>query len=123
MEEQLQSQAEGILGYWAYILISGVAFLLFRSSIEAISESIIVFWGKDLNTDDFVILDGRPARVVRVGLWKTTFFVYEVGTANGKPYVKSGNKLQIQNTEVKHHIIEKPLPMLDLSKWEGKDDK
>ena len=70
-----------------------------------------------------MILDGRPARVVRVGLWKTTFFVYEVGTANGKPYVKSGNKLQIQNTEVKHHIIEKPLPMLDLSKWEGKDDK
>ena len=123
MEEQLQSQAEGILGYWAYILISGVAFLLFRSSIESISESIKVFWGKDLNTDDVVILDGRPARVVRVGLWKTTFFVYEVGTANGKPYVKSGNKLQIQNTEVKHHIIEKPLPMLDLSKWEGKDDK
>ena len=123
MEEQLQSQAEGILGYWAYILISVVAFLLFRSSIESISESIKVFWGKDLNTDDVVILDGRPARVVRVGLWKTTFFVYEVGTANGKPYVKSGNKLRIQNTEVKHHIIEKPLPMLDLSKWEGKDDK
>ena len=123
MEEQLINQAEGFLGYWVYILLSGIAFLLFRSTIESIAESIKVFWGNDLNTDDVVILDGRPARVVRVGMWKTTFFVYEVGSANGKPYVKSGNKLQIQNTEIKHHIIEKPLPMLDLSKWEGKDDK
>ena len=123
MEEQVQSQIESILGYWVYILISGIAFLLFRSSIESIAESIKVFWGKDLNTDDVVILDGRPARVVRVGIWKTTFFVYEVGSANGKPYVKSGNKLQIQNTEIKHHTIEKPLPMLDVSKWEEKSDK
>ena len=81
-----------------------------------------MFWGKDLNTDDVVILNGRPARVVRVGMWKTTFFVYEVGTANGKAYVKSGNKLQVQNDKLKDQVIEKPLPMLDLSKWEKKDD-
>ena len=123
MEEQLQAQAEGILGYIAYFLLSGMVLILAKSTLESIVDSIKVFWGKDLNTDDVVILNGRPARVVRVGMWKTTFFVYEVGTANGKPYVKSGNKVQIQNTEVKHQIIEKPLPMLDLSKWEEKSDK
>ena len=123
MEEQLQSQAEGILGYIAYFLLSGVVLILAKSTLESIVESIKVFWGKDLNTDDVVILNGRPARVVRVGMWKTTFFVYEVGTADGKPYVKSGNKLQIQNDKLKDHIIEKPLPMLDLSKWEGESDK
>ena len=122
MKEEIQKQAEGILGYIVYFVLSGVALLLLKSTIESMVESIKVFWGKDLNTDDVVILNGRPARVVRVGVWKTTFFIYEVGTANGKPYVKSGNKLQIQNDKLKEHIIEKPLPMLDLSKWEKKND-
>ena len=122
MEQELQKQAEGILGYIVYFLLSGIVLILAKSTLESMVESIKVFWGKDLNTDDVVILNGRPARVVRVGMWKTTFFVYEVGTANGKPFVKSGNKLQIQNDKLKEQVIEKPLPMLDLSKWEKKDD-
>ena len=119
-EEQLKSQAEGILGYIMYFLLSGIALILAKSTLESMVESIKIFWGKDLNTDDVVILNGRPARVVRVGMWKTTFFVYEVDTVDGKPYVKSGNKLQIQNDKLKEQVIEKPLPMLDLSKWEKK---
>ena len=38
--------------------------------------------------------------------------------ANGKPFVKGGTKVQIQNDKLKDHIIERPLQMLDLSKWE-----
>ena len=121
-EEQLQSQVEGFLGNWIWLLISGVALLLFKSTIENIVEGLKVFLGKDLNTDDVVVLDGRPARVIRVGIWKTTFFAYDIGTANGKPFVKGGTKLQIQNDKLKDHIIESPLQMLDLSKWEDKDD-
>ena len=121
-EEQLQSQVEGFLGNWVWLLVSGVALLLFKSTIETIVEGLKVFIGKDLNTDDVVILDGRPARVIRVRIWKTTFFAYDIGTANGKPFVKGGTKLQIQNDKLKDHIIESPLQMLDLSKWEDKDD-
>ena len=120
MEEQLQAQAEGILGYIVYFLLSGIVLILAKSTLESIVESIKVFWGKDLNTDDVVILNGRPARVVRVGMWKTTFFAYDIGTANGKPYVKGGTKIQIQNDKLKEQMIEKPLQMLDLSKWEEK---
>ena len=121
-EEQLQSQVEGFLGNWVWLLVSGVALLLFKSTIETIVEGLKIFLGKDLNTDDVVVLDGRPARVIRVGIWKTTFFAYDIGTANGKPFVKGGTKLQIQNDKLKDHIIESPLQMLDLSKWEEKDD-
>ena len=120
-EEQLQSQAEGILGYIMYFVLSGVALLLVKSTIESLVESIKVFMGMDLNTDDVVILNGRPARIVRVGMWKTTFFAYDIGTANGEPYVKGGTKIQIQNDKLKDQIIEKPLQMLDLSKWKEKD--
>ena len=121
MEEQLQQELEGILGNYLWLFITGLLFLLFKSTIESLVEGIKVFLGKDLNTDDVVIIDGRPARVVRVGMWKTIFFVYEVGTANGEPYVKGGNKVAIQNDQLKVHIIEKPLPMLDLSKWKEKE--
>ena len=119
-EEQIQKETENILGYLAYFVLSGVALLLLKSTMESMVESIKVFWGKDLNTDDVVILNGRPARVVRVGMWKTTFFAYDIGVANGEPYVKGGTKIQIQNDKLKDQIIEKPLQMLDLSKWKEK---
>ena len=122
-EEEIQKQAEGLLGNWVWLLITGVAFLLFKSTLEGITEGLKVFLGKDIQTDDVVILDGRPARCIRVGIWKTTFFAYDIGTAEGKPFVKGGTKLQIQNDKLKDHIIERPLQMLDLTKWEEKSDK
>ena len=117
----MQLQMQSLIGNYGWMFIVGFAVLLFRSAIESAVESFKVFWGDDLNTDDVIILDDRPARVVRVGIFKTIFFIYEVGVADGKPYVKSGNKMAIQNDKLKDHIIEKPLPMLDLSKWEKKD--
>ena len=38
----------------------------------------MVFLGNDYNEDDVVEVDGSPARIVRVGMWKTTFFIYHV---------------------------------------------
>lgn len=119
-EEELKE----LLGNYSWLLLSGILLLIFRSTIETIVEGLKVFLGKDLNTDDVVNIDGRPARVVRVGLWKTIFFVYNVGCANGKPYVKGGTKMAVQNDKLKEHTIEKPLPMLDLTQWEDcEEDK
>jgi len=123
MQEEIQSQIEGLIGTYGWMFLAGFAVLLFRSAIESSVEGFKVFWGDDLNTDDVVIIDDRPARVVRVGIFKTIFFVYEVGTADdGKAYVKSGNKMAIHNDQLKVHKIEKPLSMLDLSRWEKKND-
>ena len=97
-------------------------FLIGRNTIETAIEAIKVFAGDDLNTDDTIIFDGRPARVVRVGLWKTILFINEVGCADGKAFVKGGNKVAIQNDKLKDHLIEKPLPMLDLKKWDDCND-
>ena len=122
MQQELQSQIEGLIGSYGWMFLAGFAVMLFRSGIESAVEGFKVFYGDDLNTDDVVIIDDRPARVVRVGFFKTIFFVYEVGTGpDGKPYVKSGNKMAIQNEQLKSHKIEKPLSMLDLSRWENKN--
>ena len=107
---------EQLIGQYSWLIIATFLFLIGRQTIESAIEALKVFLGNDLNTDDVIIFDERPARVVRVGLWKTILFVYEVGCADGKPFIKGGNKVAIQNVKLKDHLIEKPLPMLDLKK-------
>ena len=109
---------ELFIGQYGWMAIAAFFFIIGSNSRETAIEAIKVFAGDDLNTDDVIIFDGRPARVVRVGIWKTILFVYEVGCANGKAYVEGGNKVAIQNDKLKDHLIEKPLPMLDLKKWD-----
>tara|TARA_B100000519_G_scaffold191548_1_gene192066 strand:+ start:1920 stop:2279 length:360 start_codon:yes stop_codon:yes gene_type:complete len=114
-----QQTIESMIGQYGWMIAVGFVLLIGRSTIESLVEAIKVFAGDDLNTDDTVIFDGRPARVIRVGFWKTILFVYEVGCADGKPFIKGGNKVAIQNDKLKDHLIEKPLPMLDLKKWDN----
>ena len=118
MENEVEKITQDLIGNYGWLFVAGIAILIFRSAIEGIVEGLKVFVGKDLNTDDVICIDDRPARVVRVGIFKTTFFVYNIGCAKGIPFVKGGVKMQIQNSVLKNHKIEKPLPMLDLSKWE-----
>lgn len=118
-----QQAIENLIGEYGWMAVVAFVFLIGRNTIESAIEAIKVFAGDDLNTDDVIIFDDRPARVVRVGFWKTILFVYEVGCTNGKPYIKGGNKVAIQNDKLKEHMIEKPLPMLDLKKWDDCQDK
>ena len=113
---------ESLIGEYGWMAAVAFVFILGRNTLETAIEAIKVFAGGDLNTDDTIIFDGRPARVVRVGLWKTILFIYEVGCADGKAFVKGGNKVAIQNDKLKDHLIEKPLPMLDLNKWDDCND-
>lgn len=119
MEQEVEGVIKDLIGNYGWMLAAGIILLMFRSAIEGIVEGLKVFLGNDLNTDDVITLDGRPARVVRVGIFKTIFFIYNIGCVKGKPYVKGGSKIAIQNDKLKDHSIEKPLPMLDLSKWEA----
>ena len=123
MEQELQGQIEGLIGSYGWMFVTGILLLLFRSAIEGAVEGFKVFVGNDLNTDDVIAINGQPARVVRVGIFKTIFFVYEVGCANGKPYVKGGSKMAVQNDKLKEFEIKKPLPMLDLSPWDDCKEK
>ena len=118
-----QQAIEELIGQYGWMIAIAFVFILGRNTIETAIEAVKVFAGNDLNTDDVIIFDDRPARVVRVGLWKTILFVYEIGCADGKPFVKGGNKVAIQNDKLKDHLIEKPLPMLDLKKWDDCGDK
>ena len=119
----MENEIKRIIGEYGWMLGAGILLLLFKSTITSIVEGLKVFLGNDINTDDVISIDGRPARVVRVGMWKTTFFVYNVTCKNGEPYIQGGSKMAIQNDMLKEHDIEKPLPMLDLNKWKDCKEK
>ena len=113
MEDLIQEQVTGLIGKYGWMFGAGVAVLLFRQTIESLVAGIMIFMGNDYNEDDVVEVDGKPSRIVRVGMWSTTFFTYDV--RNG--IIVGGSKLVIQNVKLKDLKIEKPLPLLDLSKY------
>ena len=113
MEDQVQTMVSELLGKYGWLFIVGVLTLLFRSTIEKFVAGLMVFMGNDYNEDDVVEVDGKPGRIVRVGMWTTTFFTYDVRDG----IIVGGAKLVVQNDKLKDLKIEKPLPLLDLSKY------
>ena len=113
MEAQIQSMVSELLGKYGWLFLVGVMTLLFRSTIEKFVAGWMIFLGNDYNEDDVVEVDGKPGRIVRVGVWSTTFFTYDVRDG----IIVGGAKLVIQNDKLKDIKIEKPLPLLDLSKY------
>ena len=116
MEDLIQEQVTGLIGKYGWMFFVGIAIFLFRQTIENAVDGFMVFFGNDYNEDDVVEIDGKPGRIVRVGIWKTVFFTYDV--RDGK--VVSGSKLVVANNRLKNLKIEKPLSSLDLSKYEDK---
>ena len=113
MEEQIQSQVSLLIGKYGWLFLVGVLTLLFRSTIEKLVSGLFIFMGNDYNEDDVVEVDGKPGRIVRCGIWSTTFFTYDIRDG----IIVGGAKLVVQNDKLKDLKIEKPLPLLDLSKY------
>tara|TARA_B100000700_G_scaffold13861_1_gene13817 strand:- start:300 stop:641 length:342 start_codon:yes stop_codon:yes gene_type:complete len=97
MENELQNQVSLILGEYGWLFIVGILTLLFRSTIEKLVAGLMIFMGNDYNEDDVVEVDGKPGRIVRCGIWSTTFFTYDV--VDG--IIVGGSKLVIQNDKLK----------------------
>ena len=113
MEEQVQSMVSEMIGKYGWLFLVGVLTLLFRSTIEKFVAGLMIFMGNDYNEDDVVEVDGKPGRIVRCGIWSTTFFTYDIVEG----IIVGGAKLVVQNDKLKDLKIEKPLPLLDLSKY------
>ena len=113
VEDLIQEQVTGLIGKYGWMFGAGAAMLLFRQTIESFVAGVMIFMGNDYNEDDVVEVDGKPSRIVRVGMWSTTFFTYDVRDG----VIVGGSKLVVQNDKLKDLKIEKPLPLLDLSKY------
>jgi len=107
-------ELKALINEYSWLFLTGILLLLFNNTIQEAVDGIMLFLGNDYNEDDVVEVDGAPGRIIRVGIWKTVFFIYHV--VDGK--IVGGSKLVIQNSKLKDIKIEKPLPNLDLSKYQ-----
>ena len=115
-----EQEIQNLLGSQIWWL-GGLALLfLIRRLIESAIEGLMIFIGNDYNNDDTVWIDGRPGRIIRVGLYKTVFFIYELKSDpfTGQAEVSGGNKLVIQNSALKELRIEKPLANIDITRYD-----
>ena len=103
-----------LVNEYSWLFFTGILLLLFNNTISEAVDGIMLFLGNDYNEDDVVEVDGSPGRIIRVGIWKTVFFIYHI--IDGK--IVGGSKLVVQNSKLKDLKIEKPLPNLDLSKYQ-----
>jgi len=105
-----QTILQALIGQYGWLAAVGFTALIFRRTLESIIDGLMIFVGNDYNVDDVVIINKKPGRIVRVGLWKTVFFVYTVEDGT----ITHGSKLVVQNSKIKNMIIEKPLTELNL---------
>ena len=115
IENVIQSNISVLLGEYGWMFLVGLAVLFFKTTIESLLAGLVVFVGNDYNNDDIIILDGRPGRIVRVSMWKTTFYLYTVKEgADGKKFISGGAKLIVENNKLRDLKLEKPLDNFNL---------
>ena len=115
IENTIQSNISVLLGEYGWLFLAGLAILFFKTTIESVLAGLVVFVGNDYNNDDIVVLDGRLGRIVRVSMWKTTFYLYTLKKSqDGKRFISGGTKLIVENNKLKDLKIEKPLGNFDL---------
>ena len=119
IENVIQSNISVLLGEYGWMFLAGLAILFFKTTIESVLAGLVVFVGNDYNNDDIVVLDGRSGRIVRVSMWKTTFYLYTLkNDSDGKRFISGGTKLIVENNKLKDLKIEKPLDNFDLDMFE-----
>ena len=120
IENVIQSNIRVLLGEYGWMFLAALVILFFKTTIESVLAGLLVFVGNDYNNDDIIILDGRPGRIVRVSMWKTTFYLYTIKKdTGGKMIVSGGNKLIVENDKLKDLKLEKPLGNFDLEAMFG----
>ena len=120
IENVIQSNVSSLLGEYGWMFLAGLAVLFFKTTLESLIAGLLVFVGNDYNNDDIIILDGRLGRIVRVSMWKTTFYLYTVKKdPGGKNFISGGTKLIVENDKLKDLKLEKPLDNFDLDVFEG----
>ena len=95
--EQLAEQA---IGHYGWLLIAAFAALMGKDILFNFVQGLLVYWGSDFENDEILYISGRQARVIRLGLTSTTFFMSDRET-----------KMLVPNCQLKQLTIEKRLPL------------
>ena len=100
MDNQAQGLIEQMIGHYGWIALTFALAFFFKQSIMNMILGMQVFVGNDFNNDDIIYISGREARIVRVGITKTVFYMKDRGT-----------KMIVPNDKLKDLTLEKRLQL------------
>lgn len=110
VEQQIEMVMKHLVGDYGWIIFVALVTLTFKNIIQRFVEGVMFFIGNDYNADDIVYIRGdKKARIIRHGLTKTVFYIYD-----------TERKLIIKNDQLQSLMLEKALPQNGHSKNEDK---
>jgi len=92
--------AKSLLSEYGLWFLVALIIVLAKNIVINFAKGILIFYGSHFNNDDIIYISGRQARIVRVGLTNTTFYMTDRKT-----------KMVVPNEQLKELIIEKTLPL------------
>ena len=79
-QEAVKSAAEGFIGQHGWLFIAGIAAILFNNLISSSAQGLMLWWSKQYQPDDIVIIGGRKARIIRIGMRETVVYYADTST-------------------------------------------
>ena len=97
--DQVEGIAKNLFSEYGWLFVAGLIALLIKDVMINLVKGIMIFYGHDFDNDDVIYISGRQARIVRVGVTSTTFYMSDRKT-----------KMVVPNEQLKELTIEKTLP-------------
>ena len=97
---QIERLAEQAVGHYGWLLLAAFAALMGKDVLVNFVQGLVIYWGSNFSNDEILYISGRQARVIRLGLTSTTFFMADRKT-----------KMIVPNSQLKQLTIEKKLPV------------
>jgi hypothetical protein len=96
--DQAEKVAQDLVGEYGWFVLAALGAILAKDMIMNFAQAIMVFMGSDFNNDDIIYISGRQARIVRVGIRTTCFYMTD-----------RASKMVVPNEQLKQLTIEKKL--------------
>jgi hypothetical protein len=93
-----RTSAEAFIGSYGWLLLAALLGFFFKEAVHKAVEGFMVWMGHDFDNDDVLYISGRQARIIRVGIFKTVFYMTDRGT-----------KMIVPNDRLKMLTVEKKL--------------
>ena len=97
-KQHIGAALESLIGEYGWILLIAILTIIAKDMIINFVQGLLVFMGNDFNNDDIIYISGRQARIVRVGIRTTCFYMTD-----------RASKMVVPNEQLKQLTIEKKL--------------
>jgi hypothetical protein len=78
MTESIKEIFSKLISEWGWAIAVAILTIAMKDALGKLWLGLQFLWGNDFNIDDIVYINGnKKARIVRQGILKTTFYLYE----------------------------------------------